>query len=115
MALTVGDLRRGWAPASEHQRAARARAACNFPRIRVPAPPGPGVVEGGLLPLPRLALRLPPDARLQWLLGELEADVAVPVAVACATVGIDPDWLAAIVRRKIATSFESDPDTGRDP
>ena len=35
----------------------------------------------------------------QWLLGELEHQVAVPVAVACAAVGIEPAALASVVRR----------------
>jgi hypothetical protein len=35
-----------------------------------------------------------------WLLRELEREVACPVAVACAAVGIDPDVLAAAVRAR---------------
>ena len=56
--------------------------------------------DAGLLPV-----RGPVSARRRqlarlWLLGELEQQVAVPVAVACAAVGIDADALAAVVRAR---------------
>jgi hypothetical protein len=70
---------------------------------------GPRALAGALLEAAcREAGVLPhrgplPDRRRQlarqWLLGELEHQFAVPVAVACAAVGIDPAALAAVVRR----------------
>jgi hypothetical protein len=45
-----------------------------------------------------------PEGPATWrpstgLRGELEAEVAVPVAVVCAAVGLDPAALASVVRR----------------
>jgi hypothetical protein len=34
----------------------------------------------------------------RWLLGDLDAEVTVPVAVACAALGLDADALAGTVR-----------------
>jgi hypothetical protein len=62
----------------------------------------------------RLLAPLAPDTaapRERWIDGErwilvddvwLEHDVAVPVAVACAAVGVDPETLADAVRRRCA-------------
>src|SRR5262249_45007974 len=55
---------------------------------------------------PRRARRHTRTAARRWLLGELEDQVAVPVAVACAAVGVNPAALASVVRRTVTNHHE---------